>query len=89
MDTRKSQFTKSEKALDSSKLAQSCPEISQREISVKKDKSTKSTGLKFPLPNGKNTPPPFDMDRLAQEWSQLLINQIQEDKVRANNSECL
>ncbi|MCR4330200.1 MAG: hypothetical protein NUV65_06685 [Candidatus Roizmanbacteria bacterium] len=82
MSKRKSQFTKSEKTLDNSKLAQSCPEISQGEISVRKDKPTNPTGLKSPLPNGKNTQPPFDVDKLAQQWCQLLMEQAQEERCK-------
>jgi hypothetical protein len=52
--------------------------ISQREISVKKDKPTKSTGLGCPLPFSKDTSPHNEMDRLAQQWCQLMMNQIQE-----------
>lgn len=62
------------------RLAQSCPQISKGKLSVVVSKPTKSTGLKSPLPNGKNTDPLLDIDKLAQQWCQLLMGQAQEER---------
>lgn len=77
MTTRKSQ---SNKIIKMDRLAQSCPQISKGELLGGVGKPTKSTGLDCPLPFSKDTSPHNDIDRLAQQWCQLLMNQVQEER---------
>jgi hypothetical protein len=60
--------------------AQSCPKISKRGILIEENKSAKDTGLACPLPFSKDTTPHVDMDKLAQQWVQLLMGQVQENQ---------
>lgn len=79
MTTRTSQSNKTTKM---DRLAQSCPEISKRGILSKTDKPRKETQLSCPLTKTNNTYPLNDIDRLAQQWVQLLMDQIQETRSR-------
>lgn len=56
----------------------SCPQISKREMSVRKDKPIKSKGLACPLPFSNDTAPHNEIDRLAQEWVKLFMDLKQE-----------
>jgi len=77
MNTRKSQ---SNKIIKMDRLAQSCPSISKRGIKGRVNKPTKATQLTCPLPFSKDTTPRIDIDSLAQQWCQLLMDQVQEDR---------
>jgi len=79
MNTRKSQ---SNKIIKMDRLAQSCPKISKRELLTDKATPTKATGVSCPLPFSKDTTPRIDIDSLAQQWCQLLMDQVQEERSR-------
>lgn len=77
MKTRKSQ---SNKIIKINRLAQSCPSISKRGIKGRINKPTKATQLTCPLPKTNNAGPRIDIDSLAQQWCQLLMDQVQEER---------
>ncbi|HUV42857.1 MAG TPA: hypothetical protein VMY36_03050 [Patescibacteria group bacterium] len=55
---------------------------SKRGIKGRVNKPTKATQLSCPLPFSKDTTPRIDIDSLAQQWCQLLIDQVQEERIR-------
>lgn len=79
MTTRKSQ---SNKIIKMDRLAQSCPSISKRGIKGGLNKPNKATQLTCPLTKTNNAGLRIDIDSLAQQWCQLLMDQVQEERSR-------